>query len=226
MTETKPSTCIIFVGYRLKEVPYLDDLLQAIPEGDDDKSKAAAVKARDKVRTCAKENLYTCTFDEVFLAIPTMEKARLFKSEGHKEGYSVSATVSGFLLKLFPQAWPDALFTPRGDPEAIFMGFDPRFFLKLLGLECSMPMHGCALPVSMWYGNSDHRDIGEAVMPKTETKQLDWPLVLAARGLGMAADDKARYDAMIKNWQGPGVHPQQDVDIVIAMATQLGFLHR
>lgn len=224
MTETKPSTRIIFVGYRLKEVPYLDDLLAVIPEGDDDKSKAAAVKARDKVRTCATENLYTCTFDEVFLAIPSVEKARLFKAEGRKAGDSVSSGVRNFLLKLFPQAWPDELFSPRTSPEAIFMGFDPRFFLKLLGLECSMPMHECALPVSMWYGNSDHRDIGEAVMPKTETKQLDWPMVLAARGLGMAADDKARYDAMIKNWPGPGVHPQQDVDIVIELATQLGFL--
>lgn len=234
--KTGATTDIIFVGYRLKKVPYLQDILNTVPEGEDDKSKQAASKARDKIDTAALENVYTCTFDEVFISVLSARKARLFRSENRKPDKPICVDIRNFLLDIFGDAWTDELFpAERSKPRAIFMGFDPRFFLKLLGLECSLPMYEyraeegeeervSRLPVSMWYGNSDHRDIGEAVMPKTETKQLDWPQVLLVRGMGMAAEDRVRYGAVIDGWTGPGKNPNQDVEIAIELAAQVGLI--
>ena len=90
-------------------------------------------------------------------------------------------------------------------------------FLKMLGLECCLPANqpeaedkSNALPLSMWYTNTDHRDVGEAAMPKGFN--LSWPLVLAVRKI------------LIKGWNGPGVDVESDMIVATELSTQLGLL--
>lgn len=217
----------IVVGYRLRPVDYLEELLPPKPAEDEKTIIKAWEKMVDGVRTNATNNVYACTFDEVLIHVPALGKAKAFKSVGRKPDQPICLDVRNFLLhrEMFKGCWGDSTNSwGGGPPKAIFMGFEPRFFLKLLGLECSMPFCGKRLPVEMWYGNSDHRDISEAIMPKSETKHLDWDLVLKARRRGLTGEDLERYDAVIDNWVGPGVDPEKDVKLTLLLGNQLGFL--
>jgi hypothetical protein len=91
----------------------------------------------------------------------------------------------------------------------IFLGFDPRTFLKMLGLECSTA--GAPLPPSVWYATTLHRDVAEALMP-AEFKHVPLAWVLKRRGIA------------VPGWERPGVDPELDARVVVNAADQLGFL--
>lgn len=118
------------------------------------------------------------------------------------------------------------------DEPVVIIGFDPRRFLKVLGIELSLPLPGNEpLPPGLWYGNTDHRDIEEAVLPKPECKLLSWPHVIQARRPRpelaeeerLKDPDVAKYDKLFKDWVGPGQDPEQDARIALTWASQLNF---
>lgn len=224
-------TKLIFVGYRTQVIAGYEALM---PEfngnaGTKDPEKIAEQIADKKAKWLlnAADQAYTGTFAEVHLLIPSLEKSFSFKAEGRGGDTGkpmVCRAVRDTLLKLFPNAWADNLHSEsRKEVEAAFVGFEPRVFLKMLGLECTLPVHNCPLPVSLWYNNSDHRDVTKAVMPE-DFKGLDWELVTKIRRIGLTGEDLVKYDALFKDWKGPGACAEQDAKIAWLLSGQLGFV--
>ncbi len=221
----------IFVGFTTRAVP--ENLLKTLmPEfqgraGTADKEKIAKqIQDKEEAWKVEAANMpYTGTFDSVHLIVPAKELAVTFKHDGRQpfgDKPSISQLTRNFLLKHFKGAWSNEA-NYRGEHDAIFVGFNPRRFLKMFGIECSLPRVDKPLPLSLWYGNSDHRDIEEALMPK-DFKLLDWSTVIRARSDGMTGDDLEKYNAILSGWSGPGSNAEQDANIAMMMASQLGFL--
>jgi hypothetical protein len=173
----------------------------------------------------AKNQPYTGTFDEVFIVDPSNEAHQSWKYKGREPGSGKSpicASVASWILANHETAFSDDL-TNHKQPEVIFVGFGMRRFLKILGLECSLPRGDRSrVPVSMWFGNSDHRDVENAVKP-SDFKFLDWATVIAAR---RPADDEeaGKYDEVTADWAGPGHSPAGDVLVALEFCGQLGLL--
>jgi len=169
-----------------------------------------------------KDKPYTGTFDEVKIFDTGHEEMVTYKYRApDSDKPPVCLAIRDWLLKRYPKAWPNST-NFKGLPEAVFIGFNPRLFVKMLGIECSLPENQPmkegerdpsktnALPLSMWYGQSDYRDIEEAAKPKEF--DLSWEIVLGARGLSFPG------------WAGPGTDPETDLKIAIELASQLGML--
>ena len=233
----------IFIGYRLKlaATPEMlkglsDKYIAGLEIPPSYKGNAKEAPWVDNKRTewmaAIGETPYLATFDEVSILVPSKHKGVILKSEGRAPGGKkppICVAVRNFLLgkEMFPKAWSEDTH-PGGirNPEAAFMGFNPRLFLKILGLECSLPVHDCPLPAEMWYGNTDHRDIAEAVMPATDCGRLrgDWEFIVQARRLGLKDDHLKEYDAIVAGWTGPGKDPDKDARLACEWAVQLGFV--
>ena len=107
-------------------------------------------------------------------------------------------------------------------PEVIFIGFRTKLFIKMLGIECSLPANQPqvdgkpdpqrlnVLPLAMWYGNNDHRDLENAA--KSSDFALDWNQVLQLRGIEN------------EGWEGPGTDTKAELSIATELAAQLGML--
>lgn len=178
---------------------------------------------------CAQQP-YTATFAEVQIAdLHNERKGKwVYRAPNNEEGKQAAClAIRSWLLKEYPDAWPHTTHPDRRVPAAIFVGFNPRLFLKILGIECSLPAHQPmdadgkpdpkklnVLPLSMWYPNSDHRDIEEAVKP-ADFKYLPWNVVLEARGLLPE----------FKDWKAPGVNVTMDLKLATRLAAQLGMLN-
>lgn len=216
----------IFIGYRLKPI---DNIEAYMPEfegrkgtNDPEKIKAQIEEKQQAFIQEAANTPYLSTLDEVYVFDSTNGKAMTFKSEA-KGKPPVCQRLRAYILKAYPKAWNNSPVS-SGPPEAVFVGFNPRLFLKVWGLECTLPENNCALPLSLWYGNSDHRDIVEAVMPKTECKTITFETVIKRRGAGLQGEDQEKYLEIFKGWDGPGQHPEKDVLVAITLASQLGLL--
>ena len=202
-------------------IPSADELT---PPGSMKKEETIAkwrAEQQELLKVHALGQPYTATFEEVRLADPATNRVSTFKYRDPEEGRPpASIAIRAWLLKHYPDAWPNTTNT-RGPLEAIFVGFNPRLFLKILGTECSLPGNqppaetgeSHVLPLSMWYGNSDHRDIEQAVKP-SDYKALTWNTVFAARGLTELAE----------GWKGPHNDVEQDLLLATELAAQLGFL--
>lgn len=170
-------------------------------------------RKREEWQTNAGQMPYLATFAEVFVAAPTQKLVQRWIYHPPEEGKKpVSLQVRDWLLTNFPEAWPWDM-QPGRKPSAILLGFDVRLFLKILGLECSMPAIGKPLPATLWYGQTDHRDIAEAVMPKDCLEGLTLPQVLALRGISLEPA-----------WLAPHLDAERDVRIITMLAVQLGFV--
>jgi len=220
------STVKLFVGYRTRVVANVEALAPE-PEApsnykDRDKIAAFVAEAKKTFFAEAKNQPYTGTFDEVFLVNPSKEGVFQWQfppPDSKKPPIAVS--VRNYLLKNYPDAWAGDIHDSV-PPKVVFIGFDMRRFLKMLGLECSLPSVNKPLPPRLWYGNSDHRDIEEAVMPR-EFKHLSLKSVLAARRPA-GAEAAERWDALVKDWPGPHVSPEKDVLLAVELAAQLGII--
>jgi hypothetical protein len=220
------TTAKIFIGYRTRPVEGAEAMLPAV-EADKrltDPKKVADDLESKRARLLAelKDQPYTGTFDSVFIMDPKHEKVLQFD---HGSGKTpVSVRVRNFFMNNYPDAWSDDTHGERRVPEAVIVGFDPRRFLKMLGLECSLPAIGKPLPLRLWYDNADHRDIEAAVKP-SDFRKLDLvTAVKARRPADQAAAEK--WDAKLKDWPGPHVDPETDVWLAVELATQLGILRR
>lgn len=226
------STAKIFVGYRTRLVQGVEKLTpEFTPPGNYKTPEAIAKWQTEKAedfKVAAANQPYTGTFDAVVVCDPASERIKEWNFKGREPGNTdgkkaVSLAVRDWILNTYGEAWPNETHPAHnGPPKAVFIGFEPKVFLKMIGIECSLPPISKPLPPPMWYSNSDHRDITEAVMP-SGFKNLDWSIVLKTRR-PLDEDDAEKYDAVIKDWPGPGINPKQDVHIAVMLATQLGFV--
>ena len=180
----------------------------------------ANIKAQEEEFAFGLANkLYLGTFDQVRIYDQKTKDTSTFKYRAPDSGKSaVCLAIRSWLLKRHPTAWAHST-DHAAKPEAIFIGHDMRTFIKILGIECSLPANqpqvdgkpnpktSNALPLGMWYGQSDHRDIFDAVNPKFD---VPWAVVLGQRGIS------------VKGWDGPGVNVEQDLAIATQFAAQLG----
>jgi hypothetical protein len=184
----------------------------------------------------AKDQPYTGTFDVVTIAVadvlkpgtppsvqPPFRWSYMLPDKNDKKKLvprselglpPICLAIRDWLLTEFPTAWDHSVsLFRRKEPEAVFVGFNIRRFVKMLGIECTLPRNRAnptdnnALPLSMWYGNADYRDMNEAIMPGVDT-----PLstVLEARGIEAAS------------WEGPGTDADREIMITTELASQLG----
>lgn len=213
----------LFIGYRMRAAVGLKKIVPAItpPSNYKDKDKIAAFVAEAKAafEAEAKNMPYTGTFDEVFLVDPAHEQALQWVYSDDPSKPSIAVRVSNYLLKTFPKAWEGDI-GEHETPQVIFIGFDPKRFLKVLGLECSLPRVGKALPPRVWYGSNNYRDILEAVQPDAYCKRLDIKDIAAERRPTEEAAGKA-WDALLAGWDGPHQNPKTDVSLTVELATQL-----
>lgn len=231
----RPETAKLFVGYRTRTAEGYEALMpefRAPSHWKDTAKIAAEVEVRKQAFLAgAKDCPYVGTFDQVFLVDPSNNQAVLWDYRPPGSGKQpISLAVRAYLIKFWKDAWKDDMTTVRNrvPPAAIFVGFDMRTFLKILGLECSMPAVGKPLPLRLWYDNTDHRDIGEAVLPK-EFKQIGLAEVVKARRPMPTSDpaslaNLAKWDRATDGWTGPGIDPRKDVDIAVILAAQLGMI--
>ncbi len=213
----------IFIGYKTRTIDGIEKLLPEFkaPSHWKDKEKIAADVAEKKEAFLAnaKNMPYTGTLSEVVLCDNKAKKTLQWKDDADKP--PVSVRVRNYLLKNYPDAWSNDTHD-RKPPSVILVGFDPRTFLKILGLECSLPTVNKPCPLGLWYTNTDHRDIEEAIMPK-EFKGLTLPYVLKFRRPVDAAE-ATKWDGLVKDWPGPGVFPDRDALLCVELATQLDIL--
>ena len=89
-----------------------------------------------------------------------------------------------------------------------FIGFEPRRFLKILGLEAAEK--GNPLPQDLWYGGSEYRDIEAMVCPEKSGTSLAQAI---RRLLGEQASDFAGFRS--------GVKASQDVRLMALLLKRL-----
>lgn len=231
MPAAKPALKL-FVGFKTRLVEGAAHPEVQVPDHYKDAAKAAAYVAerRAAFAAAALAMPYTATFAEVELVDPNArdEKAPERSKFGAPKfvwhppeagKLSVAVRVRNYLTKHYKAAWPDE---PGRRPGVVFIGFNVRLFLKILGLECSLPAEGRPCPLGMWYDNPGVRDIGEAVCPR-EFEGLTLPYVLARRRPPDPEGGKY-WDALTAGWNGPGENVGQDVRIAVELAAQLGII--
>lgn len=176
---------------------------------------------------------YTGRLKRVAFVIPGEAQPTVFtdkSARGNKGRPSVlqplrCASVVEFLLTKFAgpagePAWHnDTNPDRRTPPLAIFVGFDPKLFLKMLGLGCMLER--TAAPLGLWYGNSDHRDIENALLP-SEAKELTWDMVFARLRALYTGDARARFDKLTDEFE-PGKDAVVDAALSYELGNLLGF---
>lgn len=159
---------------------------------------------------------FTGRFSSVYLIAPGYKKTAHFLPE---DGLTVEKQVVEFLNSCFKDAWPwDAHV--GFDPQVFFVGFDPHRFLKMLGLNCTLPALNCPMPASLWYGNTNSIDIEEVCLGDLET-QATFDTVLKAYQAQFNTKEAARFDKLTGGWTGPWLNAKQDAEIAAWLGAQL-----
>jgi hypothetical protein len=164
---------------------------------------------------------YTGTFDRLWIADPAHGELGKWSYRSPKSGKQpICIAARNWILKRYPNAWTDNSH-PKGVAEAVFVGFNPKLFLKILGLECSLPANQSkddkkshALPLSMWYGHSDYRDIEEAAIPASVCHSVSWRMMLQLRGIE------------VEGWNGPGKDVEKDMLVATELAAQFNMISK
>lgn len=232
-------TTRFFVGYKTKALPQ-EKLKALMPEfqaarnlKDPEKIKADLELRRAAYMENAANTPYTGTFDTVMISRcrvrPPGEAAEhddrdvaKFSFRAAEEGgVPVCLRVKKWLLTACPAAWTELKDRYR-NPEAVFFGFNPRLFLKMLGIECSLPEHRDPLPLRMWYDTDGYRDLEEALLP-TECKGLTLQSAVARRR-PVDPQSAEEWDRRIAVWKGPGSDAEADLWFTTVLAAQLGMV--
>lgn len=189
---------------------------------DADKIAKYIKERKDNFEADAANQPYTGTFDEVMLVDLQKQLVGKWSSKDRDaaDGLTVAEAAASWILRNNPDAFAgDILDTANSN--VVFIGFDTRLFLKMLGLDCTLPDSKVQVPLRLWYNNSNHRDITEAVMPSEFS--LSWPIVLKLRKPWEADDATKKWD--VSSWTRPHVNVQQDSWLITELAAQLGFLN-
>lgn len=129
------------------------------------------------------------------------------------ETVPVALQVAGWLEKHYAKSLPGTLVEAFGDSRGrdtlSFLGFEPRRFIKHLGIECARLKYPAR--AGLWYANSDHRDMGGAIMPEPFHKQLELAQVLELHGIGRP------------DWS-PGNNAEADAVMALRIALHLGLV--
>lgn len=220
---------VILVGYKTSAI---EDVRRFMPvfkgrTGTNDPAKIAAqIQEKEEDWLAQSGSMpYTSQLSEVCIMLPSFGKLMTFNAEERKSAgkMPICRSIKNFLLKHYKQTWSNDIFNRPSDQRVMFIGFDPKHFLKLLGIECSLPSVRDPLPLSMWYGNTDHRDITEMVLPK-DYANLSWETLLKVRREGLSEEELKQYDEHVAGWTKPGDNPTQDVLITMSLCLQLGVI--
>ena len=122
---------------------------------------------------------------------------------------SVGVQVAEWLEQRFSDCWSNRLDGRWGEMMMQFVGFNPKTFLKIMGVECALAGKPC--PGNMWYGNSDHRDISTFLLPDELPKiTTDWTIPARMLNIDMS--------------NPPGTSPEADIAICVQVLQKFGFL--
>ena len=237
-------TAKIIVGFSLSVKPDIDvETLMPVftfpsnwkPETKEDNR----LKKEQEFREGCGRQLYTSEFETVHLLDPSLGSEvhfqrgewadiALFAAQRKKkaEPLSVALQVRQVLLNGRGSAWTDNIFDKRDEgPEAVFVGFRIKTFLKVLGVECAL--HGNPLPLSMWYGSSDHRDVENALVPDdASAKNIDLAMALEFfENAGVFYDDKSEKPFLeVPDNFVPGSDAKLDATISLLLGSRLGLI--
>lgn len=194
------------------------------PSNYKDKEKIERYIAQKKANFFAQaaSQPYTGTFKEIMLVDLQKQIVGNWSWEQTKENdLTVAENAASWILRNNPGAFDGDILDSRNS-NVVFIGFNTRLFLKMLGLECTLPDTKVRVPLKLWYNNPNHRDIAEAVMPAEYV--LSWPLVLAMREPVETATLNEKW-AYLKTWKQPHVNVNHDSLLITELAAQLGFLN-
>lgn len=216
----KKATPAIFVGWKMRkrEGLELQRPLFSAPANYKDPEKISAYVAEKSAawESGLGSQAYTGTFDSIVLADSANNKIGSWFYAGREPGSkkaSVAAAARNWLLNLWGDHWSDNMFPADDKPPVVFYGFEPRLFLKLLGIECSLPSVAAPLPLSLWCGESAHRhsvDVFNLLVPREHAAMVDWRTVLAVRGVD------------VNGWAGPFGDAKLDSMVVAKLLHPLG----
>jgi len=191
---------------------------------DKDKIEKYIAQKKANFASQAAKQPYTGTFEEIMLV--DLQKKSVFhasnKDRKSDDAWTVAESAASWILTNNPGAFDGDILDSRNS-NVVFIGFETRLFLKMLGLECTLPDSKVRVPLRLWYNNPNHRDIAEAVMPSDYV--LSWPLVLKLREPVETAGELAEKWEYLKTWKQPHVNVQHDSLLITELAAQLGFLN-
>lgn len=219
---TPPPVARVVIGYKtkLKDGEATPTPEFRAPAHIKDKGRVDAYLAEQRALFLAKaKNLpYSGILDDVFLVETATQRVLQYTSAPDKK--PVSERVLNFLVKTFPEEWDRESFDTHKRPKVLFIGFEIKTFLQILGAECTMPHTERRAPLGFWYKNKHCRDIGKAAMVG---ESLPLPYILARRRpIDLALAKK--WDDLTLDWEGPGNNAQRDAYIACELAAQLGLL--
>lgn len=211
----------VFVGYSRDRAPWMDALLKNTVVASEVSEVTNPTDKRRKAAE-AKDVPYLGFFNEVCLATLPLDATHVvsFKLDPNNPQQLIQDVVRT-LVAWCPDVWDNnPVDTDRG--KATIIGFNPRLFLKMLGLSSAALRQSVGRPpLTLWYNNTDHRDLEEAFLP-SECKNLSWATVFAVIRLHMTVDDAAKFGKLIAGWTGPGVNPYQDLQLAITLGDAIG----
>jgi hypothetical protein len=197
---------------------------------DPEKIEAYKAEAVAKLTANARNYAYTGTFDRVLIVDPDPDMCIIRRwlpnsAQLGTVGQPISLAVRHWLRATYPHLW-HSTDSPVANLDISFIGFNVKSFLQILGTECSLPRNAPkssggsrdndktnTLPLALWWNNEHACDIADYVKPSS-CRSLTWRQVLEARDLLQ----------MYPHWTEPGVTPEHDLLIAIAMVEQLGIL--
>lgn len=219
-----PQRRVIVVAYTLRAVPdsrMIMPTFEAPGNYKDPEKIAEYIKKRQELFPIegAVSMPYTATFDAVKLYAPGDAVDDNSITTMHHEGRkpfgpkaSVANLASAWLKKKLDQG------------DFYLVGFNPRLFLKVLGIECSLPGSEAPAPPELWYATDRSRDLLEAVKP-AEFKDLDWNMVIKARR-PLETEGRDAYDRVTADYKGPHRNLDADWNMTLTYMYQLDFLRK
>lgn len=238
---------VVFVGYRLAGKRGLD-LDAVIPEFKphglikDQLKKLADVQAKEeKWRENSEQLLYTGELAEVQLigvdcdaaaqCDPRASVVRAYFKRGEwcdspffaehlqKPIWSVALQMRHWLLSMYGRNWLEKNWqTMHSTGEVLFVGFDVKQGIKVLGIDCALT--GNPLPLPLWYSSSDYRDMESAIVPS------EW----ATAGVGLRTaltcfEAVGTFDGVrVPADYVPGKRPVLDAEMCLRLGVRLGMV--
>lgn len=217
---------VVFVSYKMQANPGFTptpDLVR-VP-GQYKKAESIAAYIEDQLAAMPAvfaQQPYTGTFAEVQLCHAGSKQPNAHVRFAYRDPASgrqpACVDIRKWLLGAFPGVWAEytlAASLRTAPPTVLFVGFDPKRFLRTLAIECSLPdTKGVVTPLPLTLATGDCFDLEDAVMPSTYCRHVSWNMVLGARGLAAAC----------AGWAGPGADCGKDLELAVRLAAQLGVI--
>lgn len=205
---------LIVVGY---ETENMSDIQNFLPQFSPDKRLSDPLKIQENLKQKqayfefhAKNTPYYGRLKRVVLVDcqPTYSDPPVQEFVAEEGKPSPAVRASEWLQEKFGERLETRLDGRWDEGKIHFVGFEPKRFLRLLGVECALCGSPC--PTNLWYGNSDHRDILSLLLPEDLAKQTD-EVSLPLRMLG------------IKMETMPGADAFADAAITVQVLQKFGF---